>query len=283
MRLGVTAALLDGALVPGDVEVDGDRILAVGLAVGPGAPPRTAVPGLVDVQVNGGVGVDLLEADAAGVHEVARALARAGVLAWLPTFVTAPEERTRAALAVLAEACATLPPDAARPLGVHLEGPVLAPGRLGVHDPRWRRDPSPTGLEALLDPAVRMVTLAPELSGADAAVRHLVARGIAVSLGHSDATAAEARRAVDAGAATRGSSASPSTTRGCRSRSSSTGTTSRPRSSASSSPRPAAGSCWSRTPWPSPGPTGPVGSAVSPCPSPAASPAAGTGRSPARS
>ena len=101
---------------------------------------------------------------------------------------------------MLAEARATLPDDVARPLGVHLEGPFLSPDRLGVHDPRSRRDPTPALLDALLDPAVRMVTLAPELPGADAAIATLVARGITVSLGHSDATADQACRAVDAGA-----------------------------------------------------------------------------------
>lgn len=200
MRLGVTAALVDNRLVDGDVEVADGRIVAVGLPIGADVPRRTAAPGLVDVQVNGGAGIDLLSADVDGVHAIARALARAGVLAWLPTLVTAPEERTRAALFVLAEARATLPDDVARPLGVHLEGPFLSPDRLGVHDPRSRRDPTPALLDALLDPAVRMVTLAPELPGADAAIATLVARGITVSLGHSDATADQACRAVDAGA-----------------------------------------------------------------------------------
>jgi N-acetylglucosamine-6-phosphate deacetylase len=200
VRLGVTAALLEGVLVAGDVAVEDGHLAAAGLPVAPGAPRRTAVPGLVDVQVNGGVGVDLLAADVAGVHAVGRALARSGVLAWLPTLVTAPEDATRAALAVLAEAAATLPDDAARPLGVHLEGPFLAPDRLGVHDPRWWRDPTPDGLARLVDPSVRMVTLAPERPGADYAIAALAARGVTVSLGHSDATATDAGRAVDAGA-----------------------------------------------------------------------------------
>ena len=189
MRLGVTAALADGALVPGDVEVDGDRIVGIGV---PGPGRGIAAPGFVDLQVNGFAGVDLMRADAAGHAHAAAELLATGVTAYLPTFVTAPEADVVAALAAL--------PRGPEILGAHLEGPFIAPGRLGAHPAEWRRDPDPALLDRLLAGGrVTHMTLAPELPGALELVDALTARGITVAAGHSDATAGEAHAGFDRG------------------------------------------------------------------------------------
>jgi N-acetylglucosamine-6-phosphate deacetylase len=196
MRLGVEAGLVAGRLVRGDVEVTDGSITRVGLASPNGR--GTAVPGFVDLQVNGFAGIDLVDADAAGYRTVGAALLETGVTAYLPTFITAPEDR-------LLEALREVPnePDGARILGVHLEGPFLSPHRLGVHPAEARRDPDAELLNRLLEPGpVRLVTLAPELPGADALVERLLRSGIAVSCGHSDATAEEAGAAFDSGVRT---------------------------------------------------------------------------------
>jgi len=84
---------------------------------------------------------------------------------------------------------------------MHLEGPFLSPNRLGTHEASSRRDPDVALLDRLLDAgAVRLMTLAPELPGADVLIDRLLERGVAVSLGHSDATAAQAHAAFDRGA-----------------------------------------------------------------------------------
>ena len=192
MRLGVDAALVDGRLVSGDVAIDGGRIQAVGLdGVGRGI----AVPGFVDLQVNGFAGVDFLGTDADGFTAAGEALLETGVTAYLPTLITSEE-------ADLVPAIASVPPRAPGPriLGVHLEGPFLSPARLGTHRLAARRDPDPALLERLLGAGrVRLVTLAPELPGALDLVDLLHARGIVVSLGHTNATAAEAHAAFDRG------------------------------------------------------------------------------------
>lgn len=194
MKLGVEAALIGGSLVPGDVEVADGVVTAYGLA-GPNGS-GIAVPGFVDLQVNGFAGVDLMGADADGYRRAGEALLETGVTAYLPTFISAPEEELLAALgAVPAE------PGGASILGVHLEGPFLAPTRLGIHPPDARRDPDPALLERLLGAGpVRLMTLAPELPGADELIDLLLLRGIAVSCGHTNATAEEATRAFDRGA-----------------------------------------------------------------------------------
>ena len=196
MRLGVEAALVDGRLVRGDVELVDGRIAGYGLVSPNGR--GVAVPGFVDLQVNGFSGVDFFEADADGYRRAGDALLETGVTAYLPTFVTASEAQLLAALReVPADA------DGPRILGVHLEGPFLSPLRLGIHPAAARRDPDVELLERLLAAGpVRLMTLAPEIPGAAALVETLLRHEIAVSCGHSDATAQEANAAFDAGVRT---------------------------------------------------------------------------------
>ena len=96
MRLGVAAALVDGLLVKGDVEVLDGCISAVGLSAPAGR--GIAVPGFVDLQVNGFGGVDFLDADADGYRRAGEALLETGVTAYLPTLITSPEQQILAAM-----------------------------------------------------------------------------------------------------------------------------------------------------------------------------------------
>jgi N-acetylglucosamine-6-phosphate deacetylase len=187
MRLGVAHALVDGVLVPGDVELDGGRVAAVGL---PGGGTGIAAPGFVDVHIHGFAGIDFATADADGYRRAREALLATGVTEFRPSFITADEEELVAALR-------EVPPD----LGAHLEGPFISPWRLGMHPAAARRDPDAALLERLLAAGpVAHVTLAPELPGAREVIDTLVARGITVALGHTDATAEEAHAAFDRGA-----------------------------------------------------------------------------------
>ncbi|MEX0835007.1 MAG: N-acetylglucosamine-6-phosphate deacetylase [Nitriliruptor sp.] len=193
------AAIVDGALVRGDVEVADGAVTRIGLpAAGTG---RLAAPGYVDLQVNGYDGIDLLGADRDGVLDVARALRAAGVAAWQPTLISSPEEVTVRACQAIAEARAH--PDGRDIVGIHLEGPFLAPERLGTHPSEHRRDPDVALLGRLLDAGpVTAVTLAPELPGATELIDVLLGRGVVVSIGHTDADATYAHAAFDAGAST---------------------------------------------------------------------------------
>jgi N-acetylglucosamine-6-phosphate deacetylase len=193
MRLGVEAALVRGELVPGDVEVDNDRIVGVGLAKGPRG--RVAIPGFVDLQVNGYGGVDFLSASTDDYRRAGEALLLAGVTAYQPTFITSAE-------AVTVEALRSMPTTEPGPrvLGAHVEGPFLSPDRPGTHPLEHLKSPDVALLDRLLDAGpVTQMTLAPELPGADALVERLRERGVAVSAGHTNATAAEAHHAFDLG------------------------------------------------------------------------------------
>jgi N-acetylglucosamine-6-phosphate deacetylase len=209
MRLGVAAALVDGDLVAGDVEVSDGRVAAVGLGNAGGS--RIAAPGFVDLQVNGFAGVDFSAPGDDGYAVAGAALLAGGVTACQPTLVTAALDSMRASLSRLSvhglgptadQAGRRAPhPTAPRLIGAHLEGPFLSPARAGAHDPASIRAPDLATLEALLAAGpVTQVTLAPELPRAMGLVDALVARGVTVALGHTEADAATAHRAFDRGA-----------------------------------------------------------------------------------
>ncbi|MQA84971.1 MAG: N-acetylglucosamine-6-phosphate deacetylase [Streptosporangiales bacterium] len=159
-------------------------------------------PGLIDLQVNGYFGVDLVDADPGGWARVAEGLPRTGVTAFVPTFISAPVPVLVDALRRTADLLPRLR-DGARVLGVHVEGPFLSRRHKGAHNEAWLTDPDPKSVLALVEAGrdlLSIVTLAPERTGALDAVRTLAEAGVLVSLGHSDATADQARAAADAGA-----------------------------------------------------------------------------------
>jgi N-acetylglucosamine-6-phosphate deacetylase len=197
-------------LAPGYVVCAGGTITAVGSGPPPGHPDVELtngflLPGFVDLQVNGYYGVELGDADPSGWATVARRLPETGTTAFLPTFITSPVEET---IASLRRAAAFVPamaasPAGARVLGVHLEGPFIAMNRRGAHNPAWITTPDPATIDALLDAGsglVRVMTLAPEIDGAMAAIKQLTAAGVLVSVGHSDATAQQVSAAAMSGA-----------------------------------------------------------------------------------
>jgi N-acetylglucosamine-6-phosphate deacetylase len=203
--------LVEGQLSgPASLVVEGGTIVDVV----EGAPSRDGLtlehglltPGLIDLQVNGYYGVDFVDASTEEWLAVACRLPATGVTAFQPTFITAPIERLligmKQATAAFPVICTTT--GAARPLGVHLEGPFLSPSQAGVHDTAFMHPATAADLDALLAPGVvdvvSMVTLAPELPGALDAVRRLRQHGIVVSIGHSDARGVEVEAAVEAGA-----------------------------------------------------------------------------------
>jgi N-acetylglucosamine-6-phosphate deacetylase len=201
-RLGVAAALVDGALVAGDVAVDNGLVVAVGLA---GGGSGIAAPGFVDLQVNGYAGVDVASASVDDLESMGAALARDGVLAFQPTLISGDPEVTAAAVARVTDVARRRelsgPNLGAFSLGAHLEGPFLSSSRAGTHPVERLRPPDLELARRLLSAGhVTMVTLAPELPGAIELTTWLTGRGIVVSLGHSAATAAQAAAALDAGA-----------------------------------------------------------------------------------
>ncbi len=162
-------------------------------------------PAGVDLQINGGLGLafpELSEADLPRLLELLELLWRDGVEAICPTLVTCGVAPLRQALAVLEQARQQHRAGRCQLLGAHLEGPFLNPARRGAHPTQHIAAPSPAALAERiggLEDQIDLVTLAPELEGADGVIHALRERGIVVSLGHSAASDAEAAAAFDAG------------------------------------------------------------------------------------
>jgi len=204
----VLTALPDSeAAAAGYVVIEDGVLTRAGCGRAPGEPDLALpvgmlVPGFVDLQVNGYYGVEFQDADSGRWAAVARRLPETGTTAFLPTMITAPVPELARALAGAASFVPQLA-DGARVLGVHLEGPFLSAARRGAHNPAWLTDPSPEAIAQLLAAGgglVRLVTLAPELPGAIAAIRQLAEAGVVVSVGHSDALASQVEAAATAGA-----------------------------------------------------------------------------------
>jgi N-acetylglucosamine-6-phosphate deacetylase len=166
----------------------------------------TLTAAFFDIHVHGARSFDFMAADPAGIAEVGRFLATRGVAHYLPTTVTAPLDLTLRALEHLADAIEHAAPGvpAARPVGIHLEGPFVSHGKRGVHPEASIREPSVELFDRLQQAArghIRLMTLAPELPHALELVEHATAKGVRVSMGHSEATAEETLAAIAAGAA----------------------------------------------------------------------------------
>jgi N-acetylglucosamine-6-phosphate deacetylase len=168
-------------------------------------PGLILAPGFIDLHVHGGAGHDVMEPDTAALAVFERHLARHGVTSYLPTTVTVPAQRLVAALNYLGQSMAArgAAKDRALPLGIHLEGPFISHVKRGVHPPESLELPSPGTLDRFWQASggtIRMMTIAPELPGAEETIRHARRLGIHCSLGHSNASYAETKNGISAGA-----------------------------------------------------------------------------------
>jgi N-acetylglucosamine-6-phosphate deacetylase len=184
MRVAGRVVTPTGVLDSGYVEVDGDRITAVGRGGGGGS--QWIVPGFVDIHVHGGGGHSFTTGDPDAARGAAEFHLRRGTTTMLASLVSSPYELMR-------EATAAFAPLVAEGVlaGIHYEGPYLSETRCGAQNPAYLRDPSMAELADLLElggGAVRMVTLAPERAGALDAIRMLTANGVVAAVGHTDAT-----------------------------------------------------------------------------------------------
>lgn len=162
------------------------------------------MPGFVDIHVHGwGRGSFAWKGERQSLRAMSRDLVNAGVTSWLATSATLPQDFLLASLATAADWIAqATPQDGAEAVGIHMEGPYINPKFIGMQRLDSVQSPSIAGFECYQRAArnqIRLMTLAPELPGALALIRHLHQSGITVSAGHTDATFAEIAEAVAAG------------------------------------------------------------------------------------
>ncbi len=160
----------------------------------------TILPGFIDVHIHGATGVDVMDATPHALQDMSKYLATQGVTGWLPTFVPASDEEYASAVLAIVE---SMNGSGARILGIHYEGPFVNSAQCGaLHKEYFKTYSGSEDLAFLVSPenAVRMITLAPEISGGVELVRELKARGWVISIGHTRADLKVLDEACDAGA-----------------------------------------------------------------------------------
>lgn len=189
-------------LAPGWLRVDGGRLGEGGEGVPPGPVEHslggTLVPGFVDIHCHGGGGASFTGGGSEEAAWVAATHLHHGTTSLVASLVTDRMSALEAAIAPLAGLV-----DDGLLAGIHLEGPWLSPAFAGAHRADLLRTPTGADIDRLLSAgggAVRMVTLAPELEGALAAVRQVTAADVVAALGHTGASYEQTRAAIAAGA-----------------------------------------------------------------------------------
>jgi N-acetylglucosamine-6-phosphate deacetylase len=210
----MTTLLTARRLIMADTTVDFPRIEILGdgtiASIESGertADDTTLTAAFFDVHVHGAAGHDAMESTTEALGCIGGFLATKGVANFLATTVTAPVDRTLHALEGIANAIDAAEHDgevlAARPVGIHLEGPFISHAKRGVHPPPDIQPPSIPLFERMRQAArghIRLMTIAPEIPGALELIEYATKAGTHVSIGHSDATAEQARAAIAAGA-----------------------------------------------------------------------------------
>lgn len=205
----VRLVTLDGIRENAEVEVKDGKILAVRDYQKETALPRVdgegyyLAPGFVDLHVHGGGGSDFMDGTPEAFKAAAKSHMQHGTTAMAPTTLTASLDELCSVFDVLREVKAS-PEAAAMPelLGIHMEGPYVAPSQAGAQDPKYIRCPEDGSYKVLAEAAqgaILIWTVAPELPGAAKICEDLRKTGIRFSLGHTEAQYKHVKEAVDSG------------------------------------------------------------------------------------
>jgi len=195
---------LDGE--PISIHIVGGKIVKIDRLL-PGEDPTVYVaPGLIDMQINGFMGVDFSDQNLTmeGIRRATRALWKAGVTTYLPTVTTNDQKSITKSFSILAGALDDEEISLSVP-GFHLEGPYISPvqGYRGAHLEKYIRPPDWdefTVLQKAAHNGIRLITVAPEVNGAISFIRKCTESGVVVSLGHHNGAAEIIKQAADAGA-----------------------------------------------------------------------------------
>ena len=167
--------------------------------------PKNAIvlPGFIDQHVHGAGGSDGMDGTVEDIKTIAETLATEGTTSFLVTTMTQSPENITKALTAVKEYRKASPKSGARVVGVHLEGPFIAAAHKGAQPLEYVKEPDIATFDeynAASGNCIKIVSLAPEIEGADKLIAHLSANGVVASIGHTGAKYADIKKAVEAGA-----------------------------------------------------------------------------------
>jgi N-acetylglucosamine-6-phosphate deacetylase len=189
----VCLEVVDGVITGISERIDGDHAIDLEGAV--------VLPGFIDIHNHGAIGIDVNEADAAGLLEIGRFLLRSGVTSWVPTIVPDSIERYRSIISAVSEAGAVEADDAAEIVGVHYEGMFSNRKVCGALRPEYFREYKPGDLDNLpsIEGLAHIFTFAPEVAGGIELAEDLIQRGWIPSIGHTSASVEDLDAAYEKG------------------------------------------------------------------------------------
>lgn len=158
------------------------------------------IPGLIDIHTHGAVGADASDGDPEGLVKLSKYYAYDGVTSWCPTTMTLAEDRIAKAVRAIRDFIK--PQDGAKAVGINMEGPFVSPNRLGAQNPKAAILPDASLVVRMQQESggmVRIITVAPELEGAEAFIRE-VSKDMTVSVGHTACDYEQGKNAFQAGA-----------------------------------------------------------------------------------
>ena len=169
------------------------------------AVPKNAIvlPGFIDQHVHGAGGSDGMDGTVEDIKTIAKTLAQEGTTSFLVTTMTQSPENITKALSAVNEYRKLNSKNGARVVGVHLEGPFIAAAHKGAQPLEYVKAPDIQAFDEYNQAsggAIKIVTLAPEVDGAEVLVRHLSKKGVVASIGHTGAKCADVEKAIKAGA-----------------------------------------------------------------------------------
>ncbi len=160
-------------------------------------------PGFIDIHAHGNSGCDIMDCDPAGLETIATYQLQTGVTSFLATTLTASKVQLRDCVKLVADYVKSQKSDVSEVLGIYVEGPYFAYAKAGAQPREHLRLPDIGELEALLaagDGLIKVVSLAPELEGSQAAIGYLKKHRVTVALGHTTADYRVTKQAITAGA-----------------------------------------------------------------------------------
>lgn len=167
--------------------------------------PENAVvlPGFIDEHIHGAGGSDAMDGNTKDLAIIAETVAKEGTTSFLATTMTQSKENILKSMRAVKEYREAAGEQGARIAGVHLEGPFIAAAHKGAQPLEYVAAPDAKTFDeynAACGNAIKIITLAPETDGALDFIRHIVAQGTVVSIGHTGAKYAEVKAAMEAGA-----------------------------------------------------------------------------------